>query len=153
MTPEADRYEVILYGSLAKTGVGHGTDRVLVDTLAPYPAKIVFASVDPGNMKHPNTLDLIAYKDNKETQRIRVESIGGGDIVVEGEAQHADADISRKFLCRDRALLSVAARVAAGVCRAERGARRSGASSSISGMSCASRSRTGSPPRASCPAG
>ena len=93
MTPEADRSEVILYGSLAKTGIGHGTDRVLVDTLAPYPAKIVFASIDPGNMKHPNTLDLIAYKDNKETQRIRVESVGGGDIVVEGEAQHADADI------------------------------------------------------------
>ena len=93
MTPEADRYEVSLYGSLAKTGVGHGTDRVLVDTLAPYPTKIVFASVDPGNMKHPNTLDLIAYKDNKETQRIRVESIGGGDIVVEGEAQHADAEV------------------------------------------------------------
>ena len=93
MTPEADRYEVILYGSLAKTGIGHGTDRVLVDTLAPYPTKIVFASVDPGNMKHPNTLDLIAYKDNKETQRIRVESIGGGDIVVEGEAQHADAEV------------------------------------------------------------
>ena len=93
MTPEADRYEVILYGSLAKTGVGHGPDRVLVDTLAPYPTKIVFASVDPGNMKHPNTLDLIAYKDNKETQRIRVESIGGGDIVVEGEAQHADAEV------------------------------------------------------------
>ena len=93
MTPEADRYEVILYGSLAKTGVGHGTDRVLVDTLAPYPTKIVFASVDPGNMKHPNTIDLIAYKDNKETQRIRVESIGGGDIVVEGEAQHADAEV------------------------------------------------------------
>ena len=93
MTPEADRYEVILYGSLAKTGVGHGTDRVLVDTLAPYPTKIVFASVDPGNMKHPNTLDLIAYHDNKETQRIRVESIGGGDIVVEGEAQHADAEV------------------------------------------------------------
>ena len=65
MTPEADRYEVILYGSLAKTGIGHGTDRVLVDTLAPYPTKIVFASVDPGNMKHPNTLDLIANKDNK----------------------------------------------------------------------------------------
>ena len=85
--------EVRLYGSLSKTGVGHGTDRVLVDTLAPYPTKIVFASVDPGNMKHPNTLDLIAYQDNKETQRIRVESIGGGDIVVEGEAQHADAEV------------------------------------------------------------
>ena len=34
-TPDADRYEVILYGSLAKTGIGHGTDRVLVDTFAP----------------------------------------------------------------------------------------------------------------------
>ena len=92
MTPEADRYEVILYGSLAKTGIGHGTDRVLVETFAPLPAKIVFASIDPGNMKHPNTLDLIAYKDNKETKRIRVESVGGGDIVVEGEAQHEDAE-------------------------------------------------------------
>ena len=119
MTPEADRYEVILYGSLAKTGIGHGTDRVLVDTLAPYPTKIVFASVDPGNMKHPNTLDLIAYQDNKETQRIRVESIGGGDIVVEGEACRCRG-LSRKFLCRDRALLSVAARIAAGIRRTER---------------------------------
>ena len=93
MTPDADRYEVILYGSLAKTGVGHGTDRVLVDTFAPLPAKIVFASIDPGNMKHPNTLDLIAYQDNKEIKRIRVESVGGGDIVVEGETQQRDAEV------------------------------------------------------------
>ena len=27
--PGAERYEVTLYGSLALTGVGHGTDRVL----------------------------------------------------------------------------------------------------------------------------
>ena len=27
--PEADCYRVILYGSLSKTGVGHGTDRVI----------------------------------------------------------------------------------------------------------------------------
>ena len=31
--PEADRFTVILYGSLSKTGVGHGTDRVLKETL------------------------------------------------------------------------------------------------------------------------
>ena len=92
-TPDADRYEVILYGSLAKTGIGHGTDRVLVDTFAPLPAKIVFASIDPGNLKHPNTLDLIAYKDNKEIERIRVESVGGGDIVVEGEAPQEDSEV------------------------------------------------------------
>ena len=92
-TPDADRYEVILYGSLAKTGIGHGTDRVLVDTFAPLPAKIVFASIDPGNLKHPNTLDLIAYKDDKEIERIRVESVGGGDIVVEGEAPQEDSEV------------------------------------------------------------
>lgn len=58
-------------------------------------------------MKHPNTLDLIAYQDNKETQRIRVESIGGGDIVVEGEAQHADAEVYPEIpLPRSRASVS-----------------------------------------------
>ena len=93
MTPEADRYEVILYGSLAKTGIGHGTDRVLIDTFAPLTAKIVFAAVDPGNLKHPNTLDLIAYRENREIKRIRVESVGGGDIIVEGEAPQEDGEI------------------------------------------------------------
>ena len=29
--PQADAFKVILYGSLSKTGVGHGTDRVLLD--------------------------------------------------------------------------------------------------------------------------
>ena len=41
--PEADRFAVILYGSLSKTGAGHGTDRVLVDTFAPRKAEIVFS--------------------------------------------------------------------------------------------------------------
>ena len=35
--PGAERYEVTLYGSLALTGVGHGTDRVLSEVLAPSP--------------------------------------------------------------------------------------------------------------------
>ena len=33
--PGASRYEAVLYGSLAKTGIGHGTDRVLRETFAP----------------------------------------------------------------------------------------------------------------------
>ena len=33
--PHADIYQVILYGSLSKTGVGHGTDRVLKEVLSP----------------------------------------------------------------------------------------------------------------------
>ena len=27
--PDADRFEAVLYGSLSKTGAGHGTDRVI----------------------------------------------------------------------------------------------------------------------------
>ena len=41
--PEADRITVILYGSLAKTGKGHGTDRAIMDTLSPIPAEIMCA--------------------------------------------------------------------------------------------------------------
>ena len=32
--PQADRFKVILYGSLSKTGVGHGTDRVIQEVLS-----------------------------------------------------------------------------------------------------------------------
>ena len=40
--PEADRFVATLYGSLSLTGRGHGTDRVLLDTLAPVPTEIVW---------------------------------------------------------------------------------------------------------------
>lgn len=40
--PSADRYEAVLYGSLAKTGKGHGTDRVLRETFAPRVLDIKF---------------------------------------------------------------------------------------------------------------
>ncbi len=88
--PQADAFQVILYGSLSKTGVGHGTDRVLRETLAPLPTKIVFSQEElPG--AHPNTLDFIALKEGKELNRLRVESIGGGDIRIPGR-EDADSE-------------------------------------------------------------
>ena len=82
--PDADGFRVILYGSLSKTGVGHGTDRVLREVLSPLPTEIVFSTENlPGNA-HPNTLDFVALKDGKETDLLRVESIGGGDIRIPG---------------------------------------------------------------------
>lgn len=83
-TPDAERYEVVLYGSLSKTGVGHGTDRVIRDVLAPKEVTIHFSEEDPADLKHPNTLDLFAFRGTEKTASIRVESIGGGDILVEG---------------------------------------------------------------------
>ena len=82
--PEADAFKVLLYGSLSKTGRGHGTDRILQTTFAPLPAEVIFCTEDPADMKHPNTLDLIALQNGTETGRLRVMSIGGGDILIEG---------------------------------------------------------------------
>ena len=82
--PAASRYEVILYGSLNKTGVGHGTDRVLLDTLGEEKTKIIF-SPDSWDGMHPNTLDLIAYDETEKIGSMRVESIGGGDIRFPGQ--------------------------------------------------------------------
>ena len=85
--PEADKFQAILYGSLSKTGRGHGTDRALRDAFAPIEAEVIFSEEDPRGLKHPNTLDLIAWREGKELGRIRIESIGGGDIVIEGREE------------------------------------------------------------------
>ena len=81
--PQADAFKVILYGSLSKTGVGHGTDRVLREVLAPLPTEIVF-SKEVLYGAHPNTMDFFALKDGAEVSSMRVESIGGGDIRIPG---------------------------------------------------------------------
>ena len=81
--PTADSFRVVLYGSLSKTGVGHGTDRVIQDVLSPLPTEIVFSKETLGG--HPNTMDLFAYRDGAQIANLRIESIGGGDIRVPGE--------------------------------------------------------------------
>ena len=84
--PEADSFLVILYGSLSKTGVGHGTDRVIREVLSPLPTEIVFSNEVLENA-HPNTLDLVCLKNGEKTGFLRVESIGGGDIRLPSESR------------------------------------------------------------------
>lgn len=74
-------YEVVLYGSLSLTGKGHLTDWIIEQTL---PGVRVRFSSDflPA---HPNALDFISYKDHQQVGFMRVYSVGGGDIVIEGE--------------------------------------------------------------------
>ena len=90
--PEADAFRVVLYGSLSKTGVGHGTDRVIREVLSPLPTEIVFSD-EVLDRSHPNTLDFFALKGGNETGFLRVESIGGGDIRVPGQAHLDSPDI------------------------------------------------------------
>ena len=83
--PSADEFRAVLYGSLAKTGKGHGTDRVIKKTFAEVPCEVVF-NAEKTDIPHPNTMELIAYIGGQETDRITVMSVGGGKILTSGEA-------------------------------------------------------------------
>lgn len=107
--PQATSFQVTLYGSLSKTGVGHGTDRVLLDTLGRERTKVVFSNQTWEGM-HPNTLDFSAFHQDIEIGSLRVESIGGGDIRIPGETgqgpseevyvEHSFAEIA--YFCKWR---------------------------------------------------
>ncbi|MBE6635041.1 MAG: serine dehydratase [Ruminococcaceae bacterium] len=90
--PDADKFRVTLYGSLALTGKGHGTDRIVTETLSPVPCEIIFDDHTPTPI-HPNTMDIIPVKDGKDGRMLRAYSIGGGAIEIEGE--------ERAAICRD----------------------------------------------------
>lgn len=78
----ADSFKVILYGSLAKTGKGHGTDVVIRKTFAPKEVTVEFdTSVPAVSLPHPNTMDIIAIKNGRKADSARVMSVGGGSIV------------------------------------------------------------------------
>ena len=90
---QADGFRDILYGSLSKTGVGHGTDRVIRETLAPLPTEILFSNEELPADAHPNTMDLIALQGGSEIGRMRVESIGGGDIRIPGRKADSSEEV------------------------------------------------------------
>ena len=68
--PEADHIQVTLFGSLAKTGTGHGTDRIIAQTLADVSHEIIF-DYESDTEVHPNTLEFVAYKGSKLLGRNR----------------------------------------------------------------------------------
>ncbi len=82
--PGADALRVILYGSLAKTGKGHGTDEVIRKTVAPLPCEVIFDS-ETEELPHPNTMDILGLKGSNVYKRARVLSVGGGSISFENQ--------------------------------------------------------------------
>ena len=90
--PEANRFDIYLYGSLAFTGKGHLTDKIIKETLNPIKTNIIFDTKFVCD-KHPNTMDLIAYKDDQKISQARVYSVGGGAIEVEGQKRAIVPDI------------------------------------------------------------
>ena len=86
--PQADEYKVTLYGSLAKTGVGHGTEKIIESVLSP----VTVVCDMQTEMPHPNTMALYAYKKGVEIAYMRVYSVGGGAIQVEGRENTEGAE-------------------------------------------------------------
>lgn len=92
--PNVAKYKVILYGSLAETGKGHRTDTAIRETFEPSECEIIFNTDRSITLPHENTLDLFAYnKDGNETAKMRVMSVGGGDIKIEGYPEYDSPDI------------------------------------------------------------
>lgn len=88
--PSADRFRAVLFGSLAKTGPGHGTDRVIRSVLKN--AEVICDTVTE-DIPHPNTMDLYAYSGDRLLAQIRVYSVGGGAIQIEGRPEEQGADV------------------------------------------------------------
>lgn len=88
------RFEVALYGSLAATGRGHLTDVAILDVLQPVaPAEILWAP-DTVLPFHTNGMTFRAYAPDGALLATRTYySIGGGDIVEEGETRTPGASI------------------------------------------------------------
>lgn len=84
--PDAARYEVTLYGSLAATGKGHLTDKAILDTLTPVAPTEIIWKPETFLPFHPNAMQFKAFRaDNSVIADVTLYSIGGGDVVMENE--------------------------------------------------------------------
>ena len=82
--PKADFLKVTLYGSLALTGDGHGTQHVIAKTAKPVKCEVIFDYESPCPV-HPNTMDVAVFKGDNLIAEKRVYSVGGGSVVFDGE--------------------------------------------------------------------
>ena len=76
LEPNNYHYVVTLFGSLALTGKGHLTDKIIIDTLKDVEVKFDLKTTP----SFPNTMQIEAYLDDKLVKSATYYSIGGGQI-------------------------------------------------------------------------
>ncbi len=80
MHPNATRFKVTLYGSLALTGIGHGTEDVIRKMFGTANVEVAYEP-DTELPRHPNGMFLEAFNhENKQLDNWTVYSVGGGDL-------------------------------------------------------------------------
>lgn len=90
---EAEEFKVTLFGSLSATGKGHLTDKIIEETFSPIKTEVVFGDTNEENLVHPNTMVLAAYSGGKEIDKATVFSVGGGEIVFDGEKTQESREV------------------------------------------------------------
>lgn len=84
--PEAARFEVILYGSLAATGKGHLTDQAILEVLNKKAPATIIWKPEIFLPYHPNGMTFKSFNtEDKMTEEWTVYSVGGGALEEEGK--------------------------------------------------------------------
>ena len=92
--PQAKRYDVTLYGSLAATGKGHMTDAAILETLTPVAPTEILWKPDIILPFHPNGMKFEGFDDTgKLLDTYTVFSIGGGTLANEDFNEQRSATI------------------------------------------------------------
>ena len=81
--PNASRYTVVLYGSLAATGKGHLTDAAILNVLQPIAQTEIIWHPEITLPFHPNGMLFTAYQDDKKADEWTIYSVGGGALANE----------------------------------------------------------------------
>lgn len=84
--PEAARFEVVLYGSLAATGKGHLTDQAILEVLNKKAPATIIWKPEIFLPYHPNGMTFRSFNtEDKMTEEWTVYSVGGGALEEEGK--------------------------------------------------------------------
>ncbi|MBU5483632.1 L-serine ammonia-lyase, iron-sulfur-dependent, subunit alpha [Clostridium sp. MSJ-11] len=91
--PNAAKFKVELYGSLAATGKGHLTDWIIIETLKPHATEIIWKP-EVVHEYHTNAMKFFALDGEENViSDWLVFSVGGGTIMEEGKARQGASKV------------------------------------------------------------
>ena len=93
--PQADCFKIILYGSLAKTGIGHRTDYAIRETLKNKKCEMIFDD-SKKDLPHPNTMEIVALNNGRILCKKTILSVGGGAVRFIGENEKTSVPVYKQ---------------------------------------------------------
>ena len=81
---------VTLYGSLALTGAGHGTEKAIFSVL---PDAEICLDTEETDLPHPNTMRFEILENGTVVDSVRIFSIGGGSLEIEDSNEKDDPEV------------------------------------------------------------